>query len=275
MSTWLDGFRMNKLRSKDTVAYGVHLSFLCPEVIEFFGLLGFEWILLDAEHQPLNHQLCRELVRAADLAGLPCVVRVPEIKACVIEGYLDVGVLGILAPQVSSEAEARALVAAVKFSPEGMRGSAPGSRAANYGLTHTPAEYVRRANQTTFTVALIETQSGIDHLQSILSVPGLDYVAIGPNDLGLSLGLEGGMAHPQVRTLVEETKARIKAYGKPQLTVVASADQARGSAAAGATLIAVPDTALLAGAGRSFLERAPTPRTWRSIKQGKRKPTIK
>jgi 2-keto-3-deoxy-L-rhamnonate aldolase RhmA len=247
---------MNELRSKGAVAYGVHLSFLCPDVVEFCGLLGFEWILLDAEHQPLNQQLCRELVRAADLAGMPCVVRVPEIKASVIEGYLDVGALGILAPQVTSEAEARALVAAVKFSPEGERGSAPGSRAANYGLTQTSSEYVLRANQRTFTVALIETQSGIDDLRAILSVPGLDYVAIGPNDLGLSLGLDGGMAHPRVRTLVEEAQACIKAHGKPQLTVVAHVDQARESAAAGATLIAIPDTALLATAGRSFLNGA-------------------
>ena len=238
---------------KDETAWGIHLSFLCPEVIEFCGLLGFKWLLLDAEHGSLNHHLSRELVRAADVAGMFCIVRVPEISASVIEGFLDAGAVGILAPNVSTVSQAQALVAAVKFSPEGVRGSAPRSRAANYGLTQSPSDYCRRANEATLAAALIETQQGIDELESIMAVPGLDYIAIGPNDLGLSLGIDGGMADPTVHAIVEGAQARIAAYGKPQISVVVDSDQARKAAAGGTTLIAIPDTVLFADAGRAFL----------------------
>lgn len=248
--------RMSALRSMDKAAWGVHVSFPCPEMIEFCGCLGFEWLLLDAQHMPLSHETCRQLVRAADVANLPCVVRVPKIEASVIEGYLDVGVIGILAPNVASVADARALVAAVKFSPEGNRGAAARSRAANYGLTRSPAHYARHSNETTVTAALIETQQGIDNLDAIMTVPGLDYVAIGPNDLGFSLGIRAGMHDARVRELVESAQERIQAQRKPQLTVVSDSHQGRKAAAAGAKLIAVSDAALLASAGSSFLNYA-------------------
>lgn len=247
---------MSVLRSTDRAAWGVHLSFCCPELIEFCGYLGFEWLLLDAEHMPLNHEVCRQLVRAADVANLPCVVRVPKIEASVIEGYLDVGAIGILAPSVGSVADARALVAAVKFSPDGTRGAAARSRAANYGLTRSPADYARHANEMTVTAALIETQQGIDNLDAIMAVPGLDYVAIGPNDLAFSLGSGVGMQDPRVRTLIESAQERMRAQRKPQLTVVSDSHQARKAALAGAKLIAVSDAALLASAGSSFLDNA-------------------
>jgi 4-hydroxy-2-oxoheptanedioate aldolase len=184
------------------------------------------------------------------------MVRVPKIEASLIEGYLDVGVIGILAPKVASVADAHALVAAVKFSPEGNRGAAARSRAANYGLTRSPADYARHANEMTVTAALIETQHGIDNLDAIMTVPGLDYVAIGPNDLGFSLGIGTGMHDARVRALVESAQERIRAQRKPQLTVVSDSHEGREAATAGAKLIAVSDAALLASAGSSFLNNA-------------------
>jgi 2-keto-3-deoxy-L-rhamnonate aldolase RhmA len=245
--------RSIELKQQAKPAWGVHLSFLNPELVEYWGLLGFEWLFLDAEHQPLSAELCRGLVRAADLVGMPCTVRVPEISASVIESYLDVGVWGILAPNVSSAADAHALVSAVKFSPRGKRGAAGKTRAARYGLAQTPAEYARQANEASFTVALIESQQGLDELEAIMAVPGIDYVGIGANDLGLSLGIEGGMADARVRALVENAQARMKAFGKPQLSVVMDAGQGRKAVESGGKLIAVPDAALLASAGRDYL----------------------
>jgi len=239
---------------QETVTWGVHLSFHCPQMIEFLGLLGFQWLFLDAEHQPLSHERCRDLVRAADVVGMPCLVRVPEIKPWVIEGYLDAGVIGILAPHVDSAEQARTLVAAVKLGPEGERRTADRSRACDYGLTRSPAEHRAWSNQNIVTVALIESVRGLDALESIMAVPGLDCVAVGPNDLGRSLGIDTGMADSRVRARVHEAEARIKAYGKPHLTVVTDASHARAARASGARLIAVSDAALLEAAGCLFLE---------------------
>jgi 2-keto-3-deoxy-L-rhamnonate aldolase RhmA len=239
------------------VTWGIHLSFHCPELIEFFGLLGFQWLVLDAEHQPLSHERCRDLVRAADGVGMPCLVRVPRVQPSVIEGFLDAGVNGILAPHVESAEQARTLVAAVKSGPESQRRMADRSCASDYGLTRHPADQRAWANQNTFTAALIESVRGLEALESIMAVAGLDCVAIGPNDLGLSLGIHTGMADSQVRARVREAEKRIESYGKPRLTVVTDADQARAARAGGARLIAVSDAALLRTAGCLFLESAP------------------
>ena len=239
---------------QEGVTWGIHLSFHCPEMMEFFGLLGFQWAFLDAEHQPLSHERCCDLVRAADAVGMPCLVRVPQIQPSLIEGFLDAGVIGILAPHVDSAEQARTLVAAVKFGPEGQRRTADRSRASDYGLTRRPADYRAWANQNTVTAALIESVRGIDALESIMAVPGLDCVAVGPNDLGRSLGIDTGMADPRVRARVEEAEARIEAYGKPRLTVVTDADHARAARDSGVRLIAVSDAALLGAAGCLFLE---------------------
>lgn len=241
------------LLKEDRAAFGVYCGFFCVELIEAYGALGFEWLFLDAQHTPLNPLASRELVRAADLAGLPCIVRVPAIEAATIEGYLDVGAAGIIAPDVHSVADAQALVSAVKFAPLGKRGAAARARAAQYGLVGTPAEYFSRANELTFTVALIESQQGLDALEAIMAVPGIDAIGIGANDLGLSMGTDAGIKDPRVRALVENAQARIKAVGKPQMAVVNDAQQGRAAVEAGARLVATPDFALLAGAGRAFL----------------------
>jgi 4-hydroxy-2-oxoheptanedioate aldolase len=241
-------------RRGDEVTFGVHLSFLSAELVEFVGTLGFRWLFLDAQRTPLDLSCCRELVRAAEITNMFCVVRVAEISVPTIEGYLDAGVLGILAPNISSAAQARALVSAVKFSPEGTRGAAFKSRSARYGLTQSHADFCRAANHATFTAALIECQSGLDELEAIAAVPGVDYLSIGANDLALSLGMTAGGADSRARALVEEANARIKAIGKPQIAVVGNAEQAQAAIAAGARLVAVSDAALLATAGRSLLE---------------------
>jgi 2-keto-3-deoxy-L-rhamnonate aldolase RhmA len=215
---------IRRLRSVDSPAFGVLVTLQSFELIELYGRLGFEWLLLDAEHAALTPGNCRELTRAADLVGIPCVVRIPQIRASTIEGFLDIGVSGILASHVQSSADVRGVIA--------------------------------QANERTAVCALIESQRAIDELDSILAIPELDYVAIGPNDLGRSLGVSGGASNPQVSALVEAAQRSIKKAGKRQLTVVADAAAAQRAAADGATLIAVPDATLIRSAGREFLQRA-------------------
>lgn len=249
--------RLSPLQSGE-LALGIHLSFLSADLIESCGHLGFDWIFLDAQRTPLNQQLFRDLVRAADISGMFCVVRVPAIEASIIESYLDGGAIGIVAPDVSSAAKARMLVEAVKFIPLGNRGASARSRAANYGLTQSPTEYCREANLSTFTVALIESEEGVRSLDEIMAVPGIDCLAIGSNDLGMSMGTAGGLTDPRVLTAVESAQQRIVRFGKPQMAVVSEADQVPAAVANGALLIAVSDAALLGKAGRSFLDQRST-----------------
>jgi 4-hydroxy-2-oxoheptanedioate aldolase len=247
------------------VSLGVHLSFLNADLVEFCGTLGFHWLFLDGERTPVRSSNCRELVRAADLAGMFCLARVAEVDATEIEGYLDAGVLGILAPQISSAEQAEDFVAAVKFPPRGRRRAARFSRSAGFGMSdqavatdghcaaHARAPWT--ANTATFTGALIETQAGIERLDEILAVPGLDYLALGPNDLALSLGCDSS-EHPRVKTLLDSARRRLHSAGRPQIAVVIKDRSAAEEIAQGATLIAVPDATLLAEGATRFLGEA-------------------
>ena len=212
------------LRSLDAPAVGVLVTFHCAGLVELYGRLGFTWLLLDAEHAPLSPQTCRELTRAADLARLPCVVRVPEIRPSVIEDFLDAGVAGILASDVQSADDVRALAAA--------------------------------ANERILIAALLESRRAMEQLDAILAVPELDCAAVGPNDLGLSLGIADGPLNPQVRALVDHAYRAIGAAGKKRMTVVADAAAAGQAIAEGMLLIAVPDARLIAHAGTEFIARA-------------------
>ena len=237
-------------------AVGVHVSLPIPEAIECFGLMGFEWVFLDAQHSPLIPRDARELVRAADLCGMPVIVRVAEIVPSIIEAFLDVGVQGILAPDVRTVAQAQSLAAAVRFPPQGKRGSAPRSRAAGYGLQSRPslraADSFLKAKEAVLAGVLLESTEGLDRLEAIAAVPGIEAIAIGANDLALSLGMTDSQA-PAVRTLVEDAERRIRAIGKTRIAVVSNVQQGQLQSRAGASLIAVNDLALLSQAALNFL----------------------
>jgi 4-hydroxy-2-oxoheptanedioate aldolase len=148
---------------------------------------------------------------------------------------------------------ARAAGAAVKYSPLGMRGAGSGTRAANFGLTQTAAEYFRKANEETFVSALVEESEGIRNLDAIMAVEGVDAVGIGAGDLSMSMGLPGQAGHPDVKKVVVEAEARVVAAGKIMDSVVRDAADARDYAARGSRMIAIQASALFGAAGRAFL----------------------
>lgn len=215
---------VRSLRSLDAPAIGVVVTLHCAGLVELYGRLGFDWLLIDAERAPLSPQTCRELTRAANRAGLPCVVRVPEIRPSAIEGFVDAGASGILASHVESADDVRALLAAV--------------------------------HESTLVAAVIESRLAIERLDSILAVTELDCVAVGPNDLGLSIGTTEGARDQRVRTLIDFADRAIAAAGKKRMTVVVDAEAASLAVAGGAMLIAVPDAALITHAGEELVKRA-------------------
>jgi 4-hydroxy-2-oxoheptanedioate aldolase len=235
------------------VAYGFYLHWPCPDIVEFAGHLGFEWVFIDAEHGPIGPRECTELIRACNVVGLVPIVRVPENNQATILGYLETGAMGIIAPHVNTASDAQALVDAVKYSPMGKRGAGSGTRAANFGVTQTANEYFRRTNEVTIVSALVEEEAGVRNLDEILAVEGVDVVGIGAGDLAMSMGLPGQANHPDVRKMVDDAEARIAASCKVLDAVVGDAAGARQAVARGARLVAVGIPALLGSAGQSFL----------------------
>lgn len=208
-----------------------------PERVELFGYVGFAFVILDAEHAPLNPHVCLNLVRACELTNLTPIVRVPDHAPATILSYLETGVLGIYAPHVRTAADARGIVEAVKYAPDGRRGSGGSTRVARYGLRQTAPEYFRDANDETMVCILVEDEIGIGNLDEILSVDGIDCVDLGAGDLSHSFGVPGETKHPRVREAMERAEAIILASGVPWICEPHSVADALRDVSRGARLV--------------------------------------
>lgn len=191
------------IREQETLI-GTFVSIAHPAVVEILAGAGFDYVCIDSEHGAFTATEIEDLVRAADAAGIPALVRVsgvgPEIGRA-----LDSGAAGVIVPRVETAAQAAEAAAATKYPPMGTRGAGPG-RATNYGRLF--GAYLESANGSTACIVQIETQAGLDQLDAILEVEGIDLAFIGPGDLAVSLGVAAGSeAHAAAVATIHETAA--------------------------------------------------------------------
>ncbi|GHD46419.1 4-hydroxy-2-oxovalerate aldolase [Mycetocola manganoxydans] len=155
-----------------------------PTVTEVLALSGADIIVPDAEHAAFDLPILEQLVRAGDVRGASVVIRVPGLGND-LSRALDTGAAGVIVPRVESAADAEAIVRATRFPPVGARGIGP-ARGTSYGLD-IPT-YRERANDDLLVVAMVETRAGLDAVDDIVAVDGIDVILIGPADLASSLG---------------------------------------------------------------------------------------
>lgn len=169
---------------------GNWLSIGHSSVAELTAMLAFDFAMMDLEHTPTSLETIQGMVHAVEAVDGPTepMVRIPDNDPVFVKRVLDTGVSGVMVPMIDSAAEARELVAAAKYPPEGRRGIA-GSRAAGYGLEFE--EYVTDANDETLVIAQIETERGLANAEEIAAVDGVDAIFAGPADLSGSLGVFG------------------------------------------------------------------------------------
>ena len=139
----------NKTRAKleaGETAFGCFVRYPDAGLIELLGYLGWDFLVFDGEHGPLEPRDCEHMVRAAELSGATPIVRVATNQAHVILRFMDTGAQGAQVPTVDSAAEARAVVQSVKYHPRGVRGLA-GVRASGYGQKGPLTEYMQQAKQ--------------------------------------------------------------------------------------------------------------------------------
>ena len=170
-----------KLKQGKTLL-GAFVSLGHPDVSEWLSQLGFDYILLDMEHSPIDINILQQMMQA--IKGSDCVpiVRPPTNEPIVIKRILDAGAFGIVIPMVNTRIEAENAVKACRYPPEGIRGYGP-RRAGIFD-----PEYFRTANKEIFVMVQIETQKGVANADEILSVEGIDACEIGHNDLALDMG---------------------------------------------------------------------------------------
>ena len=197
--------------------------------------------------------VAENMVRAAELAGVTPIIRVTHNTPHLILRALDIGALGVHVPEVSDAHEGKAVVASVKYAPQGQRGLA-GVRAAKYGLKDSLPEYAAAANQQTMVIVHIEDVKAVENLDALLAVEGIDVYFLGPTDLSNSLGIPGQSKDPKVIGLVEDSIKQIAGAGKIAGCIAADVETARRYTELGARYIASHAISFMASASRQFLE---------------------
>lgn len=224
-----------------------------PITAEVLGLAGFDWILLDGEHAPNDVlSFIPQLTALKDSPSAP-VVRPAENNAVLIKRLLDIGFYNFLIPFVETADDARRAVAATRYPPAGIRGVSVAHRSNAYG---TLPDYQQRINDHIAVVVQIETQTGLDSVDAIAAVDGVDGLFVGPSDLAAALGHLGNAAHPEVQGAIAQVFARAKAAGKPAGILAPVEADARRYLAMGASFVAVgSDLGAFRSATQSLCDR--------------------
>jgi 4-hydroxy-2-oxoheptanedioate aldolase len=243
-----------KIKAGET-AYGVFVNVASPPIVEVIGHIGFDFVLIDAEHGPLDIETCENMVRAADNVNITPLIRVAMNIQQNILRYLDIGALGVQLPLLNNKADVESVVRAVRYRPEGRRGLAS-VRANSYGLAGPLGEYVKEANRENMVITQIETMEAVENLKEILTVPGIDVVFIGPSDLSAAMGYPGQVKHPEVQEMINHLAKEIHTAGKALGTVAYDLDTLRQRKEQGFQFIVHSLVPMMVKSGREYLQVA-------------------
>jgi 2-keto-3-deoxy-L-rhamnonate aldolase RhmA len=211
--------RENKVRNKmkqGKLAIGTYVGIRDPAIVEIIGLAGFDAAFIDMEHTSFNLETVEDMIRACDLMGLTSLVRVPDNSPKNILRVLEAGAQGIQVPHIASVADAVEAVKAVRYAPLGERGMAGSTRAARYGNI-SMNEHVAASNADILLAVMVEDTGAIKQLAEIASVPGVDLIAIGPNDLSAALGVTDPK-DPLLKKTIDGIARTLKKTGKAKMT---------------------------------------------------------
>lgn len=182
-------------------------------LVEMIGYAGYDFVIIDMEHVGLNPETLEHMLRAAECAGITSLVRVPTSAPDVIQRVLDCGAQGIVIPHIKNRAEAEQAIAASRFHPKGMRGIS-GGRTTGFGTIEL-SRYLELANEEIMVVAMIEDREGVENIDEILAVEGLDMILEGAVDLSQSLGVPGQPQHAEVQQAINLVARQCHAHGVP------------------------------------------------------------
>lgn len=231
--------------------YGLWLGLSEIFSAEICAGAGFDWLLIDAEHGPNDLRTIFAQLQAIAPYGSQPVVRPPQGDHVLIKQLLETGVQTLLIPMVESAAQAAHLVEAMRYPPQGIRGVGSSiARASRWGRI---GDYAEKANGQMCLLVQVETRAGLEQLDGILAVEGVDGVFFGAADLAASFGLLGQPNHPDIVAMIERGLARVAGCGKAGGVLCGERDLVNRYREAGARFIAVGVDSMLLAAATSSL----------------------
>ena len=219
---------------------------------EMMARAGWDCLVVDLQHSVTGHAEAAILLQVMTNLGVTVLVRPPALDPALIGRILDAGASGVICPLINSPEQARTLVAACRYPPQGARSIGPIRARLLFG-----DDYVAKANDGVLVLAMIETAGGLEAVEEIARVPGLGGLFVGPNDLASSLGVLPRMdpVEPTVRAAMHRVAAAARATGIVAGIACETAAYARAMHADGFRLFVVgSDMRLMASGVRRLLE---------------------
>jgi 4-hydroxy-2-oxoheptanedioate aldolase len=219
----MDKVQIKTRASKGDCIFGAFVRIPEPTITEILGYSGLDFVVIDMEHGPMSNYHAESIVRAAQGTNIASFIRVRENSETMILRALDTGASGIQIPQINTVSSAQNAVRASHFYPKGFRGVCRFTRNAEYSKIPV-GDYFNKSNDNTLVILQIEGTGGVDNIDKILEVPGIDVIFLGPYDLSQAIGLTGQVGHPEVLKIIEKItkKARDK-----KIAVASFADNLR------------------------------------------------
>lgn len=226
--------------SEDVPQIGLWVNFSDPAAVEIAASSGFDWLLIDNEHGPRALDTTVTNILSAQVHQTPAIVRARSPQD--IGPLLDAGCQSLLIPMVETPEQAQTLTRACEFPPHGTRGVSSQTRAGSWGNDRA---YLAQARTEICLIVQIESAAGVENVEAILDVEGIDAVFVGPADLAATLGHLGDPGHPEVREAVQQVSHAAQARGKPLGTLTRDADSAKDYLERGFAFVGVgTDTAV-------------------------------
>tara|TARA_Y100000748_G_scaffold275765_1_gene251747 strand:- start:387 stop:1157 length:771 start_codon:yes stop_codon:yes gene_type:complete len=182
-------------------------------LVETLGYAGMDFCILDTEHGPLSVETVNELVISAQGADVAPIIRIPNNEESLVLRALDIGADGVQVPQINTIKDAKKVVESAKYSPLGHRGVSIFTRAGNYYKDES-ANHTNIQNDETMTVVHIEGKEGLDNLDEIMTVDGIDVLFLGPYDISQSLGVPGDVRSKIVENALKKAAKKARSQGR-------------------------------------------------------------
>ncbi len=241
-----------KLKNEQQIGMWVGLADgYCAEIA---ANAGYDWLLIDGEHAP--NDVRSILAQLQSLAAYPsqAVVRPVSGDVPLIKQLLDIGAQTLLIPMVESAEQAELMVKATRYPPEGIRGV--GAALARASRWNNIPDYLQTADEQICVLVQVESKKGLDNLDEILKVDGIDGVFIGPADLSAALGYRGNPGHEYVQNIIVQTIQKIREAGKAAGILSADEKLAKQYLELGTEFVAVGvDTSLLMKSMKQLLSK--------------------
>ena len=236
------------------IVFGIFYKTDSPIITEILGYSGFDFIIVDQEHSTIGYQQTENMVRTAENAGISIIVRTPNSSEEHIQHALDSGADGIQIPNICSIEQAKRVVSAAKYFPEGIRGLSPNTRAAKYGMWDKEkcGSYIQYANNHSLTILHIENKEMAENIEELCNIEGVDVFFVGATDLSQSFGKPGENNSKEVERAIQHVFDVCKKHNKAYGAVATSEEKIDNFISMGAQYIIYgSDTALYAKAANA------------------------